>query len=480
MATVNEIFNKAKDHLRAIAGDAMAISVKENKKLRDSIMDSKKDQIAILTENLLNDDKNTKVIQEEISKVEKAIKQIEMNESVMIKNPEAITGDLKSGLEDIITTLKEEVRNFDKEVVVKNDLGQLATLFKSSNDRKEVVSVLKAIKDSVDKIEMPDIPDTTALIVRLIETVEGKESLTGILEEIRDKEFFLPPVLSVDLDPNLIENDRIKVVLRDDQVSKMNVASTGNSDRIVDAVETSSSNIITGLDAIEENQTDKTQFTKITDGTDDATITVNADRTTNLDGETGLNTNAMIFGRVSDSIVKNLRSDASTESIMTISYEHHEIHAGTHFFHNDIHDLAINNVLDYQFTTPDTTKFAHFLASFNTESETEYYLYEGATINVAGTDAGCFNSNRNSATTCTINIDELTNTNLANANADTDVSGATVLKHGIIGGGKEGGEKNRSNEIVLKRNTIYVLRFIANSAGYVNTDFEWYEHTDRN
>jgi len=213
---------------------------------------------------------------------------------------------------------------------------------------------------------------------------------------------------------------------------------------------------------------------------DGEVATVNADRTTNLDGIAGLNTNAMTFGRISDTVVKNLRSDASTESLMTVSYEHHEIHSGTHFFHNDVHDLSINAVLDYQITTPAGTKFSHFLASFNTESETDYFLYEGVTINVAGADAGCFNSNRNSGTACTLVVNEIENSSVANANSDTVVSGADVLKNGIIGAGRTGGESSRSNELILKADTIYCLRFVASAAGYINTHFEWYEHTDRN
>ena len=34
-------------------------------------------------------------------------------------------------------------------------------------------------------------------------------------------------------------------------------------------------------------------------------------------------------------------------------------------------------------------------------------------------------------------------------------------------------------EIILKQNTIYCFRAIANAAGYVNYDMEYYEHANR-
>jgi len=197
MAQVNDIFNKAKDHLRAIAGDAMAISVKENKKLLDKL-DTLKPEKQIVPKDYSGD----------LKAIETAVKNQEVAETVTIKNPEAITGDLKEGLRDIVATLKTEIKTLgDKKIEVKNDLGQLATLFKSSKDKTAVLNGLAKIEGAIKEIEIPEpqeVKDTTELLVKLIEAVEGRESLKEVLGEIRDKEFFLPPVLDVNLDPNLI------------------------------------------------------------------------------------------------------------------------------------------------------------------------------------------------------------------------------------------------------------------------------------
>lgn len=172
--------------------------------------------------------------------------------------------------------------------------------------------------------------------------------------------------------------------------------------------------------------------------------------------------------------------DASTEVLESILYEHHEIHSGSNYEVTNVVDLAINNVRDIRITTPNTTEYGHFIFRLMCESETEYYLYEGVTIVTAGTSITPLNNNRNSVSTSSMTVDYIDNTSVANANADTTVAGSTTIKHGIIGAGKDGGEDAHDRETILKANTVYCLRMIANAAGYVNYDLSWYEHTDKN
>lgn len=171
--------------------------------------------------------------------------------------------------------------------------------------------------------------------------------------------------------------------------------------------------------------------------------------------------------------------DASTHTAQTISYEHHEIHAGSHYFIEDVADIAINAVFDIQWTTPDTAQWAHFIFVLQCESETEWYIYEGATINTPGTAITPINNNRNSTNTSNATIASIANTSVANANADTATAAATEIAHGIIGAGRNGGVDSRAREIILKQNTIYCFRAVANAAGYTNFLMEWYEHTDK-
>lgn len=188
---------------------------------------------------------------------------------------------------------------------------------------------------------------------------------------------------------------------------------------------------------------------------------------------------AQLYGyRSSDSTFQPARLDKSTNSLQTIDYSHHEIHAGSHFFISDVVDLSINNVFDMILTTPDTTQWVHFTFTLSVEAETDWYIYEGAVETVAGTAVTPINNNRNSATASIAVIKSHTNTSLANANSDTDVTGATMLVHGILGAGKTGGSENRESELILDQNRKYCFRAIATAAGYVAFVAQWYEHTD--
>jgi hypothetical protein len=169
--------------------------------------------------------------------------------------------------------------------------------------------------------------------------------------------------------------------------------------------------------------------------------------------------------------------DDSTESLQVIQYEHHEIHSGSHYHCDSFVDLSINNVYDLQITTPDTTEEQHLVGYISCESETLFEVYEDVTINVAGTTLIPVNNNRRSVNTSNIILSGISNTNTANANADTAVVGATLLLTGKIGAGKDGGSRDRNSETILKRNTKYTIRFTASVAGYVDYTLSWYEHT---
>ena len=174
-----------------------------------------------------------------------------------------------------------------------------------------------------------------------------------------------------------------------------------------------------------------------------------------------------------------LTVDENTRAVATIEYPHHEIHEGNHFHYSEVEDLPVNNVLDIQITTPNTTEWAHMTVEFEVESETEWWVYENVTINVAGAAITEINDNRNSAHANTTELAIITNINIANANADTAIVGATLLFHGIAGAGKKiGGQGSSRQELILKQDEDYTLRFEATVAGYIAPLIRWYEHTN--
>jgi len=159
-----------------------------------------------------------------------------------------------------------------------------------------------------------------------------------------------------------------------------------------------------------------------------------------------------IGGLINNTAFKVARLDASTHAWQVIKNEHHEIHGGSHYLIENVQDLSMNNVFDMQFVTPNSNKWTHFTFILSSESELEWMIYEDATILVTGSAITAFNSHRNVAKVTGNLIYGHVNANLAAANADTDVSGALELSHGILGAGKDAGLVDRSKELVLKKN----------------------------
>jgi hypothetical protein len=180
--------------------------------------------------------------------------------------------------------------------------------------------------------------------------------------------------------------------------------------------------------------------------------------------------------------IDDVRIDASTNSLQTVDYEHHEIHSGSHFFVVGYQDLNINQVLDFTWLMPNTTEWIHWTWDLDTENETLWQVYETAVAtNSLANSVTPLNSNRNSAHTSATTMKYEVQANLAAANADTNVGGATLIESGISGSGKKiGGLATRGHEVVMKQNTLYCLRATATAAGYINFNMQWYEHTDKN
>ena len=169
--------------------------------------------------------------------------------------------------------------------------------------------------------------------------------------------------------------------------------------------------------------------------------------------------------------------DNSTSSIQTIDYEHHEVHAGDHYFVISHQDLAINNVLQFTWQMPNTTKWIHWKFQLDTESETLWQVYEGGSItNALASEVTPLNSNRNSGNTSGTAMRYEVHADLASAN--TDVTPTTLIMSGISGAGKSGGNDQLVHELVLDQNQLYVLRATATAAGYIDFSMQWYEHTD--
>jgi hypothetical protein len=177
--------------------------------------------------------------------------------------------------------------------------------------------------------------------------------------------------------------------------------------------------------------------------------------------------------RSSDGTAQPLRLDKSTNTIQTIDYAHHEIHAGSHFIYTDHVELDSAATQVYLITTPNTTKWAHIMFDLDGSAITQWQLYEdsdrnGTTLQTIG------NSNRNSLTAATVTIHK-------------GISGGTTdgtLIHLHKGGSATNQSRNSTGsrndeEIILKQNTKYLLRTTSGTDdNLTNIRLEWYEHSD--
>ena len=167
--------------------------------------------------------------------------------------------------------------------------------------------------------------------------------------------------------------------------------------------------------------------------------------------------------------------DRATNSFQTITYEHHEIHAGSSFTADYTVELGNGAVIDILVVTPNTTKWAHMVYTVLCELETDMKIYEGATASNNGTGLTEFNRDRNSATAATTTA----------FHTPTVAGGAegTLLRTKHFGTGRTAGaEAHDAHEWILKQNTKYLVRITnaTTSNNWITIILNWYEHTNAN
>lgn len=167
-----------------------------------------------------------------------------------------------------------------------------------------------------------------------------------------------------------------------------------------------------------------------------------------------------------------LRLDPATNTLQTIDYPHHEIHAGSHFVYTDHVPLSSAETMEYLVTTPNTTRWAHMMFDLDGSAITQFELYEGATVSgsVAQTPG---NNNRNSSTTPGVTVHKAISGSALGTRIHIYKGGSSSAQS------RSGGQARNDTEIILKQNTKYVLKITSGSDNNLcNVRLEWYEHTD--
>jgi hypothetical protein len=169
--------------------------------------------------------------------------------------------------------------------------------------------------------------------------------------------------------------------------------------------------------------------------------------------------------------------DQNTLASVDIDYNHHEIHEGDHFYYSNYITLA--NVAVGNYVLEVGEKAVHFvfavssdIAGFTVET------YEGITASADGTVIEIFNNNRTLA-------EDMPSSSVLRYNPVTigSITGLKKLRNAKVGVGgtpssRVAGSLQRSDEVILKKNTKYLLRItnLSTSNNDINIGMSWYEH----
>ena len=176
-------------------------------------------------------------------------------------------------------------------------------------------------------------------------------------------------------------------------------------------------------------------------------------------------------------VLQNAR-DGITKAIMVMPYEHHEIHAGSHYYVEGYTELGNATTYRMKFTTPNTAKKLHLLPIIDAGGILSVEVWKDATGGMAGgTTRTPINNNFVSANVSSAKC-------VAGITSSATAVGAKIVNHkegGISGVGTNrrasGGQFNRENEMILAANKTYYMRLVSGSTGnIVNYHFSWYEH----
>lgn len=167
--------------------------------------------------------------------------------------------------------------------------------------------------------------------------------------------------------------------------------------------------------------------------------------------------------------------DHKTNSLVSITEEHHKIHEGTLYtaYRNDT--LATNDTIGIAWTTPDTALEGHIRWSVDVGGECIVDIVESVTSYTGGTAFTPVNRNRRSVNTSGFTVKIGSNGALADSLV---LTGGTTINENKVGSGKVASGTGLIDEWILKRNAITVLRLkaVANNISCGLRAY-WYEVT---
>lgn len=165
--------------------------------------------------------------------------------------------------------------------------------------------------------------------------------------------------------------------------------------------------------------------------------------------------------------------DKDTGALVCIDYEHHRIHAGKHFLISGFDVFASDASIYFGVRTP-ADNVAHFTFEVNATSQTEFYIYEGATF-TNGAAVIPVNNNRNSVITSDMVV-KINPTVAGGATGTTIYSQSRGLKGVTPAKGPAFGVNSREREFELKESIDYIIQIKSkDDDNIISYEGEWYE-----
>ena len=194
--------------------------------------------------------------------------------------------------------------------------------------------------------------------------------------------------------------------------------------------------------------------------------------------------------------IDEVRIDASTNTLQTIEYEHHEIHSGSSFTcgHSETAPTDTNDRTVIGFLTPGGTKYLHITVSASATAISVARIREAPDYTAdSGTTLPIYNRNRVGSPNESIVLDISQNPDTANSatywehdDANLPSENGTIIAEIPLGSATSpvksvGGTARATQEWVLKASTFYTFEVKSLDASD-NThwiELDWYEHTDK-
>ncbi len=164
--------------------------------------------------------------------------------------------------------------------------------------------------------------------------------------------------------------------------------------------------------------------------------------------------------------------------VIGIDYTHNKIHCGKKYFIENVVNITGSGTKNFLIRThPSTDYLPHFTYQAKVGAAAEIELWENVTVDDNGTEITVLNRNRR------VQALNLAQTVITENPVNSNLASATRIQYDYSPGGgnlKLGNGIRNEEEIILKENTLYLIRIknLDTTTNRIGYSFDWYEDAD--